>query len=69
MAFNDFPSGTLGKNQKYQRIHYWLLKMFVTNRDKTFKRRLNILKSRTIYVYMYLVNNSEKCIFENYICD
>ena len=69
MAFNDFPLGTLRKNQKYQRIHYWLLKMFVTNRDKTFKRRLNILKSRTIYVYMYLVNNSEKCIFENYICD
>ena len=46
MAFNDFPSGTLGKNQKYQRIHYWLLKMFVTNREKTFKKRLNILKCR-----------------------
>ena len=45
MAFNNFPLGILRKNQKYQRIQR-ILKMFVTNREKTFKKRLNILKCR-----------------------
>ena len=65
MAFNDFPLGILKKELKIPKNTYWLHKCLIQMMIKPLKRRHKIVKCRTIYVF----TNSEKCIFENYICD
>ena len=63
MAFNDFPLGILKKELKIPKNT--LLNCLIQIMKKPLKIRHKIVQCRS----MYKVTNSEKCIFENYICD